>query len=130
MSPDPLPTGPRDQSPSPARRLRIALRLALVAVLAGAAALAGAQSRPIADDAHRGVIRHQQAMVLDVDGTLVRLAPGGTIRNRDNLIIVPTALPAEGALADYVLDLHGQISRAWLLTEEEARRRKKKPAGN
>ncbi|MBM3348045.1 MAG: hypothetical protein FJY55_16380 [Betaproteobacteria bacterium] len=72
---------------------------------------------------------HLQEMLVSVDGNTLRMAAGGTIRDRNNLIIVPTALPPGGALADYVLDMNGQISRAWLLTEDEARRPKKRPAG-
>ena len=98
-----------------------------LAVLAAAPALA--QSRPIPDDAKRGVMSHVQDMLVSIDGTTMRLAPGANIRDRNNFIIVPTALPAGGALADYTLDANGQVFRAWLLTEEEATRPKKKPPG-
>jgi hypothetical protein len=101
----------------------------LMASLLIATAGAWAQGRPIPDDAKRGVMSHQQDMLLSVDGATVRLAPGGTIRDSNNFIIVPSALPAGGALADYLLDMNGQVSRAWLLTADEARRPKKTPAG-
>ena len=106
---------------------RACLRLIAVAAIALAAGSAAAQLRTIPDDTKRGVIRHVQELMVSIDGTNVLLAPGGNIRDRNNFIIVPTALPQGGALADYVLDMNGQIFRAWLLTEEEAQRPKKRP---
>lgn len=88
-----------------------------------------AQLRPIPDDTKRGVISHVQEMVISIDGKNLRLAPGANIRDRNNYIIVPTALPPNGALADYTVDPGGQVFRVWLLTEDEAKRPKKKPAG-
>lgn len=127
-----LPTPPKRTPAVRPRSFRFGavLKLLAVAALAGTATLAAAQGRPLPDDSKRGVMRHFQEMLVSVDGTTLRLAAGGHIRDRNNMIIVPTALPPGGALADYVLDMNGQISRAWLLTEEEARRPKKKPAGN
>ena len=83
---------------------------------------AWAQSRPIPADAQRGWLRHVQEMVIDIDDQQFQLAPGATIRNQQNMIIVPVSLPREGALAEYQLDASGQVSRAWLLTPEEAAR--------
>ena len=84
--------------------------------------------RPIPEDSLRGSIRYAQDMVVAIDGKLLRLAPGATIRDRNNFIIVPSALPASGALADYTVDASGQVFRVWLLTAEEVARPKKKPA--
>jgi hypothetical protein len=89
-----------------------------------------AQLRILPEDTQRGVMAHVQDVIVSVDGKNLRLAAGGNIRDRNNLIIVPSALPPGGALAEYVLDMNGQISRAWLLTDDEARRPRKKPAGN
>ncbi len=81
---------------------------------------ATAQFRQIPDAAQRGVIRHVQSLLVSIDGTTVSLSPGANIRDTSNLIIVPTALPPGGALADYLLDVNGQIHRVWLLTPQEA----------
>jgi len=81
---------------------------------------ATAQFRQIPDAAQRGVIRHVQSMLVSIDGTPVSLSPGSNIRDINNRIIVPTALPPAGALADYLLDVNGQIHRVWLLTPQEA----------
>jgi len=92
----------------------------LPALLFGAAALA--QSRPIPEDARRGYVRHLEGMTVSVDGTAMQLAPGATVRDRQNLIIVPLSLPSSGAWADYVLDRDGKIFTVWILTAEELER--------
>ena len=115
--------------PSLAAAARQAMAAAVFALLLGlAASRALAQGRPIPDDSKRGVISHVEGMVVSVDGKNLILAPGANIRDRNNFIIVPTALPPGGALADYTVDPSGQVFRVWLLTEDEARRPKKKPA--
>ena len=81
---------------------------------------AAAQQRSIPEEAKRGVIRHVSGPIVTIDGKDARLAPGATIRNRENLFIVPIALPPDGALAEYLVNPDGQISRVWLLTPEEA----------
>ena len=91
---------------------------------------AQAQLRILPDNTLRGTMSHVQDVIVSVDGKSLRVAAGGNIRDRNNRIIVPSALPPGGALAEYVLDMNGQISRAWLITDEEARRPRKKPAGN
>lgn len=99
--------------------IRGASLLALSALLAWPAM---AQPRPFPADASRGYIQHAAEMAVTVNGNPMMLAPGAIIRNQQNLIIVPTALPRGGAWADYVLDRNGQIYRVWLLTPEELAR--------
>ncbi len=94
--------------------------LFLPAVLLAASALA--QTRPIPDEARRGYIRHNQEMAVTVDGIPLRLAPGAVIRDRTNLIVVPAAMPREGAWGDFTLDKNGQIFRVWLLTPGEMKK--------
>ena len=96
---------------------------AAAALFAGAAV---AQMRTLPADAERGTIRHVREMLVELDGREVLLSPAATIRDRHNLIIVPTALPAEGAIAEYLLGADGQVQRVWLLTPEEAAMDKKK----
>jgi hypothetical protein len=97
--------------------------LILAIALAGSAA---AQPRRLPPGGERGFIRYLEGPMVSVDGKPIRLAPGAAIRGRDNLIIVPTALPPEGALAEYLLDRDGQIERVWLLTPAEAARDRRK----
>ena len=98
------------------------MRTKLLAILICALALPTAvlaQTRLIPDTARRGHIAHVQGPIVQIDGQQMRLSAGAQIRNRDNLIIVPTSVPP-GALAKYVLDAAGQIHRVWLLTPQEA----------
>ena len=83
---------------------------------------AQAQLRTIPDEAQRGYIRHLREMLVEIDGREVLLSPSSTIRDRLNLIIVPSALPAGGAEADYLIGADGQVQRVWLITPEEAAR--------
>ena len=97
------------------------VRVLLVALFAALfCGTATAQLRQIPDTAQRGVIRHIQSLLVSIDGTTISLSPGANIRDTSNLIIVPTALPPGGVLADYLLDVNGQIHRVWLLTPQEA----------
>ncbi len=97
-------------------------RFAAVIVLLGVFSGAGAQMRPLPADTESGTIRHVQGMTVSINGKPMQLAPGATIRGRNNLIMVPTALPPEGAAAEYLLDANGQITRVWLVSPEEAAR--------
>ena len=101
-----------------ATRLRWLLAAALAATLAWGPAMA--QTRSIPDQAKRGHIRHVQSLLVSIDATTISLSPGSHIRDTNNFIIVPTALPAAGALADYLVDVNGQVHRVWLLTAQEA----------
>ena len=105
----------------------MALSRALLLSMALACVLpAVAQERTIPAAAKRGFLKHVQEALVSVDGASARLAPGATIRDQRNFIVVPTALPREGAWADYVVDGDGLIYRVWLLTPEEQMR--KRPA--
>lgn len=94
--------------------------LLLLAALA-LAGIAAAQLRPIPDDAQRGQIRHVGELVVEIDGRRVELAPGAQIRDADNRIILPVALPP-GAAVKYRIDGNGQVRQVWLLSAEEAAR--------
>jgi hypothetical protein len=74
---------------------------------------------PVPADAQRGVIRHLKEMAVAIDERPVQLAPGAQIRDQQNLIIVPLAIPPGGAPADYILNTDGELFRAWLLTPRE-----------
>ena len=103
---------------------RRAAYLVLLQALTTVTAFAQTRPVPIPEETRRGVIRHIKQMAVAVDGKVVQLAAGAQIRNQQNLIIVPTAIPPNGAWADYVLNQNGEIFRAWLLTPEELARPK------
>ncbi len=99
------------------RRALLLLSIALAFVQA-----APAQERAIPADAKRGWLKFDREVLVSVDGTSVRLAPGATIRDERNLLIVPAAIPREGAWADYLVDRDGSIARVWLLRADELAR--------
>jgi hypothetical protein len=108
---------------------RCAVYLALLPALLAPPALAQNRASPIPEDSRRGVIRHVQEMAVMVDDKLMQLAAGAQIRDRQNLIIVPTSIPRNGAWADYTLNNEGQIFRVWLLTPDELARPKPASGG-
>jgi hypothetical protein len=84
------------------------------------AAVFSAPFRTIPQDAVHGKIRHVQAMVVEIDGEQQFLSPGAQIRDADNKLILPIALPAsERAEAKYLRDGVGNVHRVWLLSEGE-----------
>ena len=93
-------------------------RFALLFLLFFGAA-AQAQLRTIPQDAVRGTISHVQEMIVNIDGTQRRIAEGAQIRDRQNRIVVPTAIPP-GTLVKYQLDQKGFVQAVWFLTPKEA----------
>ena len=55
---------------------------------------------------------------VEISGQTLRLAPGGQIRNQNNLIIMPTMVTEAGAIR-YQMEFTGNVHRIWLLTPEE-----------
>ncbi len=97
-------------------------RLLASLLLAGWAIAAPAQLRTIPDDAKRGSFTHVQEMVVQIDGTPMRLSPGARIRDAANRIVLPAAVPP-GSLVKYRLDQEGNVTQVWILTSEEAAQR-------
>jgi len=116
----PTPTVRSEPSPVRSKRSAGGILAALAFAVFANAASAQILPRNIPLEAKRAQVRHLQEMLLSIDGKPVMLSPGGHIRDRNNLIIVPSQLPAQGALGRYLLDTNGQASRVWLLTAEEA----------
>ena len=100
----------------PRTRFLVHIALALACAVPAAAL---AQFRNLPKDAKRGHIRHLQAMLVAIDGTTMRLAPGAQIRGPNNLIVLPTALP-DGALIKYTVDGEGMVKQVWILSPQEA----------
>ena len=98
---------------------RRAARFALLLTLLATPAIAQLRVPPIPENTQRGVIRHIGEMAVTVDDKAMQLSAGAQIRDQQNLIIVPTSIPRQGAAALYTLDAGGQIFRVWLLTPEE-----------
>ncbi|MEO8142683.1 MAG: hypothetical protein ABI654_00565 [Betaproteobacteria bacterium] len=96
--------------------IRSLLAILLFTLAAGAAL---AQLRTIPADAKRARLSHVQGMTVEIDGKQAQLAMGAQIRDGDNRILIPTAVPP-GVLVKYMPDAQGQVSRIWILTPQEA----------
>jgi len=109
---------------------RHAAYLALVSALLAAPAIAQVRTPPIPQESLRGFVHHLQEMAVIVDEkVVVQLAAGAQIRDQQNLIIVPLAIPRSGAWADFTLNAERQIFRVWLLTPAELAQPKKGAGG-
>ena len=96
------------------------LRLVCAALLTLAAAGAAlAQLRTIPADAKRAKMSHVQGMRVEIDGKRTDLAAGAQIRDANNRIVLPTALPAN-SLIKFKPDMQGRVWRVWILTQQEA----------
>jgi hypothetical protein len=105
-------------------RIARLLRRSAFLLLLAAPLAAPAQQTPLRDlpkDARTGSLTHLAENVFSLDGRRVTLAPGGTVRGANNLILTPASVPRD-ALVRYQLDADGQLARAWILTREEAAR--------
>ncbi|HEV8108587.1 MAG TPA: hypothetical protein VGP97_13780, partial [Burkholderiales bacterium] len=60
-----------------------------------------------------------QDMIASINGVAVRLAPGVQIRDQDNRLVLPTAVPP-GSQVKYLLDEQGMVRQVWILTPAEA----------
>ncbi len=83
------------------------------------ATAAHAQMRSIPAEARRAELRHLQEMVVELNGTPVRLAAAAQIRDQSNRIVLPASL-TETSLVRYLTDPQGQVTRIWILTPAEA----------
>jgi hypothetical protein len=97
--------------------IRALLGLAACVVVSSVAAQTAFRTIPA--DAKPGQLSHVRENILSLDGRQIQLAPGGQIRGANNLIMLPTTLPPD-SLVKYQLDASGQLTRAWILTPEEA----------
>jgi hypothetical protein len=96
------------------------IRILLATLLFSCAAFAAqAQLRTIPAEAKRAKMSHVQGMTVELNGKRTELAAGAQIRDSNNMIVLPAALPAD-SLVKYVPDLHGQVWRIWILSPQEA----------
>jgi hypothetical protein len=95
------------------------MRAFAAVLLAFFCAAAAAQLRTIPEEAKRGIMSHRETMTVDLDGQPRELAPGAQIRDAENRILLPVALPPNSTVK-YELDAEGKIKRIWILTPDEA----------
>ncbi len=66
-------------------------------------------------------MRHEQDMIVRIDGRIARLAPGAQIRDIENRLVLPAMLPP-GSRVKYTVDSQGLVDRVWILSPREAAR--------
>jgi hypothetical protein len=101
-------------------------RLLVFIILLGVVAAGAAQVRTIPKEAQRGEIRHVQDMHVELNGKVLRLAPGAQIRDADNRLVLPTSL-VQKADVRFLIDNTGLVHRVWILTPLERAQAPQKP---
>ena len=101
------------------RKIQLACFAAIV-VLAGATQAVAERTFP--EHAKRGDLQAYKYPSMKIGGHVYKLAPGSRIFNQKNLIIMPASLQVQTAPVMYLLDISGDLSRIWLLTDDEAAR--------
>ncbi len=92
------------------------------ALLAGALlmSLGALAVRSFPQSAQRGELSAHQYPYFTIDKKTRRLAVGGKIYNHQNMIVMPASLSAQKAQVMYAVDMFGELSAMWLLSDEEA----------
>jgi hypothetical protein len=98
--------------------------LALASLIIACALPAHAFERLFPAGTKRGVLSTDAYPALTLDGKPKRLSVGGWIRNQNNTVDMPASLRGQEFVVNYTENAQGEIDRAWILTEQEA----KKPA--
>ncbi len=121
------PPLPSSGVPTPvARSLLAAMLLAtIVACLAGWQTPAAAQVREFPQNTKVGVLQMGVYPLAAIDGKEVRFAPGARILNQGNAVVIPSTL-TERVRIRYRIDELGQVSLAWILTDEEFARSRRR----
>lgn len=100
------------------------------ALVAACAATAHAQfNRRLPVDGQLGELVGQKypLPLVEIDQKVVRLAPGARVYDQENRTLLHTYLPPQAQVL-FVLDMNGDIARAYILRPEEWERLKPAPA--
>lgn len=103
-----------------------ALRRTCAAVLLGPALLAIASAaRSLPGDAQFAADAQFSYPYVKAGKQTLRLAVGARIYSEQNLIIMPAAVPAKANVL-FKTDINGEVSRVWILSDEETKTRQDK----
>jgi hypothetical protein len=105
------------------KQLLVTIALAALALTASAQTTT-VRNVPIPDTALRGAVTPAVFPLVSINGKAARLAPGARIFGPNNLLVLPTSMPAQSQAA-FVFDQTGNIQTMWLLTEEEQKIKRK-----
>jgi hypothetical protein len=78
-------------------------------------------TRPIPTDSKVGRFVGAAPGLLRIDSSDYALSPAASLRDASNLIVQGSALPEESVVR-FVLDEQGQLTRLWVLNDEEQSR--------
>jgi len=92
----------------------------VAAMLALAWATQACAERVFPEQAKRGDMTAYTYPSMTIGDNVYRLAAGSHIVNQHNLIVMPASLQIQSAPVMYILDTGGDLSRIWLLTNDEA----------
>lgn len=97
------------------------LILFILSITIAGTALAG---RLFPENGKRGVIKGSQYHQINISGKVYRLSPGGKIFDQWNRIILPATVE-QNVDVFFLIDMNGDISKIWLLTNQELAELKK-----
>ena len=97
--------------------MAVGVALGVALSLGGAVALA---ARPLPGDAKFAVDAEFSYPYVRVNKHTLRLAVGVRIYNERNLIVMPAAVPPKANVL-FKTDINGDVSRVWILTDDEAK---------
>lgn len=80
--------------------------------------------RSFPKEALRGEMTVKQAPYLEMDDRLTRLTPGARVLDQDNRQVRPISLVNQDLTVNYLLDRRGQVTQAWILTDEEKKEKR------
>lgn len=99
--------------------MRRFLTSCFVALLLLTAASAMAE-RSFPPAAKRGELKAHEYPRYQIGKAIYRISAGGRIFNEMNMIIMPVSLQKQKAQVMYLIDMNGNLSALWLLTQAEA----------
>lgn len=99
---------------------QVTILVALALTLAIWLPAGSAWARDFPKDARRGAITAFRHPDIVIGKVTYRMVPATRIRNEQNLIVLPQAMPARREVM-FQLDFSGNIREMWILTEEEVK---------
>ena len=108
---------PRAVALSALSRVIAGMALSLILLLGGVAALA---ARVLPSDAQFAEDAEFSYPYVRANKQTLRLAVGVRIYNEHNLIVMPATVPPKANVL-FKTDINGDVSRVWILTDDEAK---------
>jgi len=85
----------------------------MVRVASGATTAPVERLRTIPEDAKKGVMWPPQGRKIRINDTIMTLAPGATIRDMNNRMVLPGSVRQPEKIR-YTLDMYGLVRRIWI----------------